>query len=632
MDSEESSIERLKRTLYSRDEKLVPKEKRTPVPGREFDTPTSWGTKPSFDISPEAMTKKNNSFFNKFLLWSLAFFFVSLGIALFIFFGGINMISSNNVDVKIIAPSSVSSGEELLVTLSFVNGNRADLEDVTLFIDYPIGSQAVGAGGKNLTHESIPLGTITKGSIKDYTTRSLLFGEKDAIKTIIFRLEYKVKGSNAVFSKEKNYTVVIGSSPVLLNVDYPKELTSGKEMTLTVDVTSNSSVVIKNSLVKVEYPYGFTYKSSNMSPVRDNSIWNVGDLKNGDKKTLIIKGILVGQDLEDRSFRVSVGNREEGTVSDLDTTLAATVLTVGIRKSFFDLVVVTDSGGAPSVQRSIPISIKWQNTLPDKVVNNNVEVTLGGNALDRSSVSVSNGGFYKSVDNTIVWDKNNNAELLSILPGAGGQVYFSVTSLNQSQIRSVRNPHIDIGIVMMGDRSGIDVVPISSTKDITIKIPSTLTLSGKNFRNTGPFSNSGPVPPKADQETTYTITWTLTNTTSDLKDTVVKTSLPNGVAWKGETSPTGERISYDPDSNTVSWNAGNISFGAGFTNSPREVSFKVGITPSVTQVGSNPILTTEALVTANDTYAEIQIKTSAGAVSTESSDQGFKIGDGMVQP
>ena len=55
--SEESSIERLKRNLYSRNEKLVPKEKRTPVPAHEVDVQQNWGKNTNFDLSPEAMAK-----------------------------------------------------------------------------------------------------------------------------------------------------------------------------------------------------------------------------------------------------------------------------------------------------------------------------------------------------------------------------------------------------------------------------------------------------------------------------------------------------------------------------------------------------------------------------------------------
>ena len=85
MSFEESRIERLKKSLYSRNENVVPKEKRTPVQpisGDELNVPKSWGAPPSFALSPEGgPVKRNNRFFNKFLLISVIFFFIALGVA-----------------------------------------------------------------------------------------------------------------------------------------------------------------------------------------------------------------------------------------------------------------------------------------------------------------------------------------------------------------------------------------------------------------------------------------------------------------------------------------------------------------------------------------------------------------------
>ena len=629
-DFDKSRIERLKRSLYSRNEDIVPKEKRTPVTGQESDVPTSWGDKPSFNMPYEQVGRKSNSFFNKFLLISLGFFVISLGVALFIFFGGINMISSNNVDIQVTAPSSVSSGEELPMGISVVNGNRTDLEEVVLLIDYPEGVETVDLGNKTLAHDRISLGTIAKGATKDHSIRSLLFGEKDAIKVFTLKLEYKVKGSNAVFSKEKTYDVLIGSSPRLLNVNYPQEITSGQPLALSIEITSNSSVVIKNSLVKVEYPYGFTFKDSNMKPLRDNAVWNIGDLKNGDKKTIIINGILIGQNLEDRSFRISAGTQSNSVTKDFDIDLAVSQVTVGIRKSFFDLGVSSTNSGATSVGQPVPVLIKYQNTLPEKIVNSHIEATISGEVFDRSSVSVSS-GFYRSFDNTILWDKNNNDKLTSLLPGDSGQVSFSLSSISDLlQIRSTKDPHIDVHVVMTGDRSGGDGGEVSSSADITIKLSSTFSLTAKSYRAVGPFSNIGPIPPRADKESTYTLTLTMTNTTNDLKDVTLSGSLPIGVEWKGVISPSSERISYDPGTRTVSWNVGNVSAGTGFTYSPKGVSFQVSIIPSLNQIGSSPSLLSQIKVDSTDIYTTLPIKFTIDPVTTQYSDPGFKSSDSIV--
>jgi len=623
MNNDDSSIERLKRTLYSRDERVVPKERRTPVSSVENSVKTDWGTNEDFKISlDDTMTKKNNSFFNKFLLASSAFFLVSMCVALFIFFGGFNMVSSDNLTVEIVAPSLVASGEELLIGLSVVNGNRTDLDDVTLYITYPTGVKSVNTN-QAITFEKIVLGTIVNGGREDYAVRSIVFGEKDSIRTYNFRIEYKVVGSNATFSKEKTYEVVIGSSPVLLNVTYPKEINSGQEVAMSVDITSNSSSVIKDTLLKIEYPYGFTYIDSNVKPIRE-SVWSIGDLKNGEKKTITLKGTLVGQNNEDRTFRISAGTQNNDSLYDFDTTLVAEIATVGIRKSFFDLAVSSSNNNIEKIGTSFPVEVEWQNTLPDKIINAKITLTLSGNVLDRGTVVPGNAGYYRSGDNVVLWDKNNLPGLSNLNPGDMGRVSVSLSSYRSlSQLRGIKNPNINVKVQVEGDRAGIETGKISSEENIVIKFPSTLGFTSKSFRSIGPLTNSGPVPPKADVESTYTVSWVLTNTTSDLKDVVVSATLPLGVEWKSNFIPANEKITYDADSRVVYWNVGNVASGSGFEYSPKEVNFKLGITPSLSQVGSSPALLMQTNAAGHDTYTDTPVSLGAQSVTTYVSDPGF---------
>ncbi len=628
MDFEESHIERLKRALYSRNESVVPKDKRTPVQGLGSTVPENWGDDPSFAYSPEVMKQKNNSFFNKFLLFSVLFFVVAAGIAAFIFFGGMNLISSNNIDVQITGPSSISSGEELDLGISVINQNRTDLENVTLFIEYPDSAKSVDEGQAVLTRGKIPLATIAKGQSKEYPLRALLFGEKDAIKTITFRVEYTIKGSNSVFSKEKTYEVTINSSPILLNVSYPKEINSGQLVTLTIDITSNSPVVVSGALVKVEYPYGFTYKDSSMTSIRD-SLWSVGDLKNGDKKTLKVTGQLVGQNMEERSFRVSIGTPSGDNSKDFDTTLSASQVTIGIRKSFFNLAVLSDT--SVDVGQSASISVTYQNTLPEKIVNSRIVTKISGNIFDRNRVSANNNGYYRSSDTSVTWDKNTTPALGEMLPGVDGQVSLAVGSFtNPAQIRSIKNPYIDVSTIMTGNRSGTDQSEVSSSQDITIKFSTNLGIYAKSYRTTGPITNTGPIPPRVDRESTYTVVWGLTNTTNEVKDAVVTAVLPAYVTWKGETFPTNESITYNPDTRTVTWNAGSIATNIGYGYAPRTVTFKVGATPSTIHVGNSLDIVVNTIARATDTFTSKKLSVGGGVVTTHFSDPGFKSGDDIV--
>ena len=229
------------------------------------------------------------------------------------------------------------------------------------------------------------------------------------------------------------------------------------------------------------------------------------------------------------------------------------------------------------------------------------------------------------------WDKTTVGDLTEISPGDSGQLQLSFASLaDPMQMRSIKNPHMDVHIVMTGSRSGSVTEDVSSTADVTLKVESTIGLTAKSYREVGPFANTGPIPPRAEKESTYTVTWTLTDTSNDLKDGVVLATLPAGVVWKGETSPTSERISYNPDTRQVLWSVGTVTAGTGFTYSPRAVSFKVGITPNVKQVGSVVSLISETSVTATDTYTLTSLKARAPVVTTQYSDPNFKSNNDIV--
>ncbi len=659
MDFDKSRIERLKRDLYSRDEKRVPQEKRGIMHGRDTGTdgdgtvPHEWGPAKQFDVpweareeaayTPMSARKKNTSFFSSFLGISLIFFCVSLGIAIFIFFGGLNMISSNNVDIKITGPSSVASGDELDADVSIVNQNRTDLLNPTLYIDYPSGTQSVSAavgGSVPLTHDQVTLSTIAVGKHASYSLRTIFFGETNTVKTVTFRLEYTVKGSTAVFSKTKTYDISIGSSPLILHVGYPTSINSGQPVTLSIDLTSNSTALLPDTMVKVTYPYGFTYTSSNIKPLNANNggsgLWDVGDLQNGDKKTLNVVGTLVGQDNESRAFQVSVGTKSTDPTQDFNAQLAASTATVTISKSFFGLSVTGPGGSSQAVSntgQSVSATIAFQNTLPDKIIDNTVKAVFSGNVFNRASVSADDNGYYRSADNTVLWDKTGNSTLAQISPGDGGRVSFSVASLpDPAIVRSIKNPHIDVAVTMSGTRvSATSATQITSTANMTIRLQSVLGLSARSFRSVGPFTNTGPIPPVHDTQSTYTITWTLTNTSNDVANTTASAVLPQNVVWLGQTDPASERISYDPNTRTVSWNVGLVSNGTGFIYSPKTVSFQVGLTPSITNIGSSLPLVSAVQASGTDTYASTTLYAQGGSVDTRYSDPGFLNGNDIVK-
>ena len=62
-------------------------------------------------------------------------------------------------------------------------------------------------------------------------------------------------------------------------------------------------------------------------------------------------------------------------------------------------------------------TLNWSNNLPIEINDATVEIKISGKSFDRNQVSVGNGGFYRSSDNTIIWDRNSLYTLNDLNPG-----------------------------------------------------------------------------------------------------------------------------------------------------------------------------------------------------------------------
>jgi len=638
--NEKERIDRLERSLNSRAHPREYSDARAPMGRPETEVNPMWNggdrVEDLIQKSHEAEDHAHSRLVKKILWGSVGFFVLALAFGLYTFFGGSNMVSASNIDIIVSGPTTVSGGQELPLEIILQNKNTAALEGATLTIEYPEGSRVAGDQKTALTRQSIDIGTIpARGEVKK-SVKAVLFGEKDSIKNIKMTLQYRIAGTSAVYSKEKNYDIGISSSPVVLTTTYPSEVNSNQEFEIVVTVASNTSELLHNVLVKAEYPFGFTYKSSSLKPSSGTDTWSLGDLASSDKQTIRIQGTMQGQDQEERTFQFAVGVSDDKLPNVIATSFTGTSNTLTLKKSALGLTV--SIGGTSSQDfvaspgQKVPVSIVWANNLPTKIVDAEIIVSLEGTALDRSSVVLSSGGFYRSIDNVIVWNKTVDPEFASIDPASKGAVSFSLAPLaNLSS--SARNQKINLSISFTGNQlsSGSTPQKISANAAQSIKIGSQLGFTTRAVRSVGPFENSGPMPPKAEQETTYTIIWNSTTPFNDIANAKVTAVLPPYVSWNNLVSPSSESVSFDPQTNTVTWNAGTIRAGSGYGSSAREVSFHVTLLPSLGQVGTAPILVNETTVSGTDSFTSQVLNFTRPALTTRtSSDPMYKEGDDVV--
>ena len=633
-----NQINELERSLYSRKQKTF-SIKRRPImtssgQGRAIGNDWEHGAEESKPMGP----KKGLGLSTKVFIGAAVFFLVAILTAVFVFTGGSNVVSNNKIDLSIAGPASIAGGEKLSLNLSMGNNNSTTLEDSDLIVEYPAGARNPNDLNVELKRSRISIGNILAGQTVNQSVESVLFGEENSKQAIKFTLEYRVAGSNAIFYKEKVYDIVISSAPVTVRVQSLTEANAGQDIELAVTVASNSTETLKSVMLSADYPFGFTYKNSSPDTSYGKNTWLLGDLAPQSNRTIQVRGMIDGQDGEEKVFRFNAGIQSLTDEKIIGAVFLSVPQTVAIKKPFIgiSLSLNGETGDiyATKAGRLIRGDLVWQNNTSEKITALHISIKLDGAALDRSSVSAER-GFYRSSDNTIVWDASTIDELNSIEPGGSGHLSFGFSALptTSSFGSPLVNPEISVIAGAGGFRTSENNVPEAIDSNLTkrVRVNSNLALISSLLYYSGSFTNTGPLPPKADQETTYTVVWTLNNPTNTVSNVKVVTALPPYVRLVGKVDPDGSDVSFNQLGGQIIWNAGNLPAGTGFGLPSKQVAFQIAFTPSVSQIGNAAKITDDIVVTGLDTFTNSTVgDTKPGFTTRLAADPFFKEADAVV--
>jgi hypothetical protein len=633
MTRENDGVEDLKDKLYSRKHQGPIEDVRSPLSESEAGVPVAWQDAPPppppstakrqmFEGGMDTTKRKQGmSFSTKFLLGSIAFFVVAAGAAAYFFFGGGHFVSPSNIDLQIIAPSLVDGGSQADLQVIATNRNSAALTLADVVLTYPQGTRDPKDPSKPLQTERQSVGIIASGQSVKRTSSAIFYGQEGSTQQVHVALEYSIAGSNAVFVREGDVSVTIGSAPVSVSVAAPQNATAGQTFTLDVTVQSNSQEAVDNVALEAQYPFGFVVQKTDPRADSGTTLWHLGSLKPGATTVVHVTGTIDGQDGDERVFRFLAGSEPDETAAHIKVPFINVPSTITVTRPFISATLAvggkTGSTVAVSPGQNISGTIQWKNNLADPVSNIEVELKLSGPVLDQGSVQSPN-GFYQSSDNTITWTSAQDPSLAQVAPGAQGTLNFSFATQAPGTGGVVyTNPKVTLTLNVKGTR-GSDQAPesVSALTTTDVVLGSLLSLDARSLYSQGSYSNSGPTPPREGQPTTYTVQWTVKNSSNAIANTGVSAVLPPYVTYK-----TGEPgISYDAASRTVRWDLGELKAGTGYTAGARAASFQVTLTPSISQVGQAPTLTGAAVLSGTDRYAQLQVSAQAEPPTTATQD------------
>ncbi len=491
-DHEKEKIERLRRAMYSRALEPNIKEK----PRRELGEGESPIGEAWQHARDESFTGTIAAPQKMRILRTLVRWVIYLGIAFavggasfvgyYFFFGAGNArtASSGNIDISISGPLQVQSGSPTQMQITVVNRNRAALEGAELLVKFPNGTRSVNDLASPLKELRETLGDVEPGGRRQGTVSAVFAGQEGERVTIKVELEYRLQGSSALFVASSDYQIVFSSSPIAISVDANTETISGQPIEFRVSVASNAEAPVRNVLLSMNTPFGFTLETADPKRTRtanSTSVWELGDLNPGERKEVFVRGMVKGESGDERVFRFVAGTSASSTNGTIDTTLADFSQHVTVSNPFLGLAVVANKeGGSTGVIAGpgeiVNIAVQYQNNLSTPITDAVIVAQLSGIEIDGTTVK-SNDGFYRSSDRVVLWDRTttNNA-LATIPPGGKGSVNFSFAMPSGDILKTLREPKITISVQAAGKRVGENNVPetLQSTASETIRVASDL--------------------------------------------------------------------------------------------------------------------------------------------------------------
>lgn len=557
--------------------------------------------------------KPRRSIFKKFFIISVIFFVGALGFAFYKFYNNDVSVSNDKIEIKVLGNAFTKGGEELPLQIEITNNNNANLELVNLIIEYPKGAEDNIVDVVRMPRESI--GTIRPGESVIRNVKVTLFGEEKSVRNIKVGLEYHPQGSNAIFTKDKYYPVTISLAPLSLIMEAPTNAISNQTISFKITATLNTSLSNENPILQVTYPNNFIFDSAVPSPILGNSIWDISTLTTTNPITVEVKGRLIGQDGEEQVFHAYAGATSGMNQSVISVIYSSILQKVLITKPFLEARILVNGQDqaeyATSGGEEIDVSVAWANNLSTLITDGQIIVSLSGNAFDKNTVKVQN-GFYDSANSQIIWDKNSIREFSEINPGEEGEVSFSLKIPSfVGVLNNIKDPQISIRVSIKGRQPlfGSTYNDVNNFSEKIVKILSDFQIA------TSAIYASGNLPPKAETETNYTVTWTLSNSSNNVGQAQARSALPIYIKWIGLTAGENEPVTYNDVTREVTWNIGQVNSNTGI-NSNREASFNISLKPSLSQVGSVPQLMKDIYLSGTDLFANVLIKSTRGSITT----------------
>ena len=566
----------------------------------------------------------------KILIISTAVFFIILILSSAAFYFWLTSFKKSLVDFSISGPTQIFSGETGTFVVSYWNNTKQILQNASLTVRLP--QDAVINGNKTIQH--FDLGSIGIGGGGKQIVEVALIGPDKSIQKLEAALNYKPQNTTSNFENETNKEVAINGSALGVDLKISGTILPNTKNTYVIHYKNNTDKVFRNISIEAAYPNGFSLISSDRAPAKGNNNWELGDLNPNEEGDIAILGIL--KNTQSANFEVAIGVVENGKFYKFSQNSSQIGILAPPLEMDISVMVNNQSALAVNPGENLLFKIHYKNGAGIDLSDVVLKATLNGLMYDFSTLRTD--GNFNGVDGTITWNGGNRADFKNLPSNASGDVEFQINVKTRHVMRTFRDKNLLLQIAAEMETptvpSSLTAKSLSTAADLAVKVNTKTELKTAGYYFDATLKNSGPLPPKVDQTTTYTIHWQLTNFSNDVDNVLIKAVLPEGVSWLNKKAGAGAAtLEYNDRTNELTWNVGKLTAGMGVLLDVYEVIFQVGLTPSINKVNTVVPILGESTLTGKDAFTGSDIRIISPALRTDlPDDPGVGIMKSRVQP
>lgn len=566
--------------------------------------------------------------------------------------------SGSEITVSIAGPESFKAQEKVEFEIKISNQSKFAIQNAELFVTLP---DFLAFKDKEGREQRIALATV--GAREEVSQRIILFAEKTEKQgTIRARIDYTPQNLQGRFEKDASFDISVASLPLTVIFDLPKKVVSGQILRGSFHFVAEHELESLPLFAKVVPPEGFRIEDAAPSP-QEGTTWKFERVEPQETYAADFEGVIVGEESATKTFELLFGNTNE---DGLFAAQYSVLRKVDISASPLEFTQSVNgwphsagslpgpegpSGPRTAGQASSPqddaksyvaapgeklrFRIGYKNASGVNIEDVRITAQLNGGVFNFASLDMGQGYFSRDT-RTVTWNKDFLSSLASLEKEGSGTVEFSISLKEEIVPESYRDKHVSVRSKAVIDSAktplALQGLSLRAEENLVVKIRTALALSQKAYYYEGPFSNSGPIPPKGGEKTTYTIVWQATNTLNDLTDTRIEAPLARHVVFEEKSYPANNKLTYNSETHSLAWNIGSLSAGAGTILPVETVSFQVSLTPQDVMRGRVVELVEQAQISGTDTFTGEFVESFAPALDTSLRDDvGIRAGDGVVQ-